>query len=74
MSLQRESSRLLSWLKALKETHGSVERSSLTLASDINADGVYHVGWSALCKETVSLRRTCRGPQESERYLQVRKK
>ncbi|XP_069016032.1 E3 ubiquitin-protein ligase rnf213-beta [Embiotoca jacksoni] len=42
----RESTRLLSWLKALKETHGSVEQSSLSLASAINADGVYHVGWS----------------------------
>ncbi|AWP18160.1 putative E3 ubiquitin-protein ligase RNF213-like [Scophthalmus maximus] len=42
----RESTRLLSWLKALKETHGSVEQSSLSLASSINADGVYHVGWS----------------------------
>ncbi|XP_056285146.1 E3 ubiquitin-protein ligase rnf213-beta isoform X2 [Pseudoliparis swirei] len=68
----RESSRLLSWLKALKETHGSVERSSLTLASDINADGVYHVGWSALCKETRCLQNmvsvtVTRGP-EQRRY------
>ncbi|XP_043958780.1 E3 ubiquitin-protein ligase rnf213-beta isoform X1 [Gambusia affinis] len=43
----RESTRLLSWLKALKETHGSVEQSSLSLASSINAHGVYHVGWSS---------------------------
>lgn len=42
----RESTRLLSWLKALKETHGSVEQSSLSLASAINAHGVYHIGWS----------------------------
>ncbi|KAG8008845.1 hypothetical protein GBF38_010486 [Nibea albiflora] len=42
----RESTRLLSWLKTLKETHGSVEQSSLSLASSINADGVYHIGWS----------------------------
>ncbi|KAK5851292.1 hypothetical protein PBY51_002095 [Eleginops maclovinus] len=42
----RESTRLLNWLKALKETHGSVEQSSLSLASSINADGVYHIGWS----------------------------
>ncbi|KAM4526288.1 E3 ubiquitin-protein ligase rnf213-beta [Fundulus diaphanus] len=41
-----ESTRLLSWLKGLKETHGSVEQSSLSLASSINAHGVYHVGWS----------------------------
>ncbi|XP_047465467.1 E3 ubiquitin-protein ligase rnf213-beta [Mugil cephalus] len=42
----RESTRLLNWLMALKETHGSVEQSSLSLASSINADGVYLVGWS----------------------------
>ncbi|KAM6964707.1 E3 ubiquitin-protein ligase rnf213-beta [Tautogolabrus adspersus] len=42
----RESTRLLSWLKALKETHGSVEQSSLSLASSINDHGVYHIGWS----------------------------
>ncbi|XP_076616648.1 E3 ubiquitin-protein ligase rnf213-beta isoform X2 [Chaetodon auriga] len=42
----RESTRLLNWLKALKETHGSVEQSSLSLASSINADGVYHIRWS----------------------------
>uniref|UniRef100_M4AJD5 RING-type E3 ubiquitin transferase n=1 Tax=Xiphophorus maculatus TaxID=8083 RepID=M4AJD5_XIPMA len=44
---QRESTRLLSWLKALKETHGSVEQSSLSLASSINTHGVYHVSWSS---------------------------
>ncbi|KAM4715158.1 LOW QUALITY PROTEIN: E3 ubiquitin-protein ligase rnf213-beta [Anableps anableps] len=42
----RESTRLLSWLKALKETHGSVEQSSLSLASSINTHGVYHIEWS----------------------------
>ncbi|XP_034426662.1 E3 ubiquitin-protein ligase rnf213-beta-like [Hippoglossus hippoglossus] len=42
----RESTRLLSWLQDLKETHGSVEQSSLSLASSVNAHGVYHIGWS----------------------------
>uniref|UniRef100_A0A3Q2ZEQ8 RING-type E3 ubiquitin transferase n=1 Tax=Kryptolebias marmoratus TaxID=37003 RepID=A0A3Q2ZEQ8_KRYMA len=51
----RESTRLLSWLKALKETHGSVEQSSLSLASSINANGVYHIGWSDENTETVSV-------------------
>lgn len=50
---QRESTRLLSWLKALKETHGSVEQSSLSLASSINTHGVYHVGWSSEKTEKV---------------------
>lgn len=51
---QRESTRLLNWLKALKETHGSVEQSSLSLASSINECGVYSVGWSERNTERVS--------------------
>ncbi|XP_030630710.1 E3 ubiquitin-protein ligase rnf213-beta [Chanos chanos] len=43
----RDSCRWLDWLKGLRETHGSVEQSSLSLASAINSQGVYHVGWSA---------------------------
>ncbi|XP_031417458.1 E3 ubiquitin-protein ligase rnf213-beta isoform X2 [Clupea harengus] len=39
----RDSHRCLDWLKGLKETHGSVEQSSLSLASDINNHGVYQV-------------------------------
>uniref|UniRef100_A0A667YC04 RING-type E3 ubiquitin transferase n=1 Tax=Myripristis murdjan TaxID=586833 RepID=A0A667YC04_9TELE len=46
----RDSTRLLSWLKGLKETHGSVEQSSLSLASSINAQGVYHIGCLLLVK------------------------
>ncbi|XP_062382955.1 E3 ubiquitin-protein ligase rnf213-beta [Sardina pilchardus] len=38
-----DSNRWLDWLKGLKETHGSVEQSSLSLASDINDHGVYQV-------------------------------
>lgn len=53
---QRESTRLLDWLKMLKETHGSVEQSSLSLASSINAAGVYHVGWSDERTEKVQQR------------------
>ncbi|XDV44192.1 hypothetical protein PO909_012516 [Leuciscus waleckii] len=41
----RDSARWLDWLKGLRETHGSVEQSSLSLASAINTGGVYHVGW-----------------------------
>ncbi|RVE59876.1 hypothetical protein OJAV_G00193340 [Oryzias javanicus] len=40
----RESARLLNWLKTLKETHGSVEQSSLSLASSINEYGIYYIG------------------------------
>uniref|UniRef100_A0A673JVR7 RING-type E3 ubiquitin transferase n=1 Tax=Sinocyclocheilus rhinocerous TaxID=307959 RepID=A0A673JVR7_9TELE len=40
-----DSRRWLDWLKGLRETYGSVEQSSLSMASDINTGGVYHVGW-----------------------------
>ncbi|XP_076855501.1 E3 ubiquitin-protein ligase rnf213-beta isoform X2 [Brachyhypopomus gauderio] len=43
----RDSSRWLDWLKSLRETHGSVEQSSLSLASAINNHGVYNIGWPA---------------------------
>lgn len=38
---QRDSARNLGWLKTVKESHGSVERSSLTLARAINSRGTY---------------------------------
>ncbi|ELK38302.1 Protein ALO17 [Myotis davidii] len=37
----RDSARNLGWLKTVKESHGSVERSSLTLARAINSRGTY---------------------------------
>uniref|UniRef100_UPI0037E8EFFF E3 ubiquitin-protein ligase rnf213-alpha n=1 Tax=Semicossyphus pulcher TaxID=241346 RepID=UPI0037E8EFFF len=37
----RDSARHLEWLKTVKESHGSVELSSLSLASTINNRGVY---------------------------------
>ncbi|XP_072098539.1 E3 ubiquitin-protein ligase rnf213-alpha-like isoform X2 [Mobula birostris] len=40
----RDSARYLEWLKTLKECHGSVETSSLSLAAAINNKGVYAVG------------------------------
>lgn len=43
--VQIDSARWLDWLKGLRETHGSVEQSSLSLASAINTGGMYIVGW-----------------------------
>uniref|UniRef100_UPI00398F666A E3 ubiquitin-protein ligase rnf213-alpha-like isoform X2 n=1 Tax=Pristiophorus japonicus TaxID=55135 RepID=UPI00398F666A len=40
----RDSARYLEWLKTLRESHGSVETSSLSLAAAINNKGVYTVG------------------------------
>ena len=38
---QRDTARHLEWLKTVKESHGSVELSSLSLASSINTKGTY---------------------------------
>ncbi|XP_041095708.1 E3 ubiquitin-protein ligase rnf213-beta [Polyodon spathula] len=40
----RDSNRCLDWLKGLRNTHGSVEQSSLSLAAAINSQGLYRVG------------------------------
>ncbi|XP_047673206.1 E3 ubiquitin-protein ligase rnf213-beta isoform X2 [Tachysurus fulvidraco] len=49
------SSYWLEWLKGLSETHGSVEKSSISSASAINTHGVYHVGWPAIFSGKKSL-------------------
>jgi len=38
---QRDSARHIEWLKTVKDSHGSVEMSSLSLASAINTKGIY---------------------------------
>uniref|UniRef100_H3BBI9 RING-type E3 ubiquitin transferase n=1 Tax=Latimeria chalumnae TaxID=7897 RepID=H3BBI9_LATCH len=40
----RDSARYLEWLKTVKESHGSVELSSLSLAKAINSKGIYNIG------------------------------
>ncbi|XP_054615147.1 E3 ubiquitin-protein ligase rnf213-alpha isoform X2 [Dunckerocampus dactyliophorus] len=40
----RDSARHLEWLKTVKDSHGSVELSALSLASAINSKGVYRIG------------------------------
>ncbi|XP_034002602.1 E3 ubiquitin-protein ligase rnf213-alpha-like isoform X2 [Trematomus bernacchii] len=39
----RDTARHLEWLKTVKESHGSVELSSLTLATSINERGIYTI-------------------------------
>uniref|UniRef100_A0A4W6FUW9 Ring finger protein 213b n=1 Tax=Lates calcarifer TaxID=8187 RepID=A0A4W6FUW9_LATCA len=70
----RESTRLLSWLKALKETHGSVEQSSLSLASSINAHGVYHIGWSDENTERVMIEGRKEKSYKLEELLELQNK
>ncbi|XP_023265809.1 E3 ubiquitin-protein ligase RNF213 [Seriola lalandi dorsalis] len=49
----RDSARHLEWLKTVKDSHGSVELSSLSLASAINNKGIYLI--SAQSVKTLSL-------------------
>ncbi|XP_061703162.1 E3 ubiquitin-protein ligase rnf213-alpha isoform X2 [Syngnathoides biaculeatus] len=49
----RDSARHLEWLKTVKDSHGSVELSSLSLASAINSKGIYRI--SAQSGKKVSL-------------------
>lgn len=44
LPLQADSAHYLEWLKTLKECHGSVETSSMSLAAAINNKGIYTVG------------------------------
>ncbi|XP_066472974.1 E3 ubiquitin-protein ligase RNF213 isoform X2 [Tiliqua scincoides] len=39
-----DSARYLEWLKTIKESHGSVELSSISLATTINKKGIYRIG------------------------------
>lgn len=39
--LQKDSARHLEWLRTVKDSHGSVELSSLSLATAINNKGIY---------------------------------
>ncbi|KAL4658167.1 E3 ubiquitin-protein ligase rnf213-alpha-like [Arapaima gigas] len=52
----RDSARHLEWLKTVKDSHGSVELSSLSLASAINSKGIYIISAQdhrKLCLEAV---------------------
>jgi hypothetical protein len=44
MTMQKETSRHLEWLKHVKESHGSVEVDVLSQAQAINTRGIYTVG------------------------------
>ena len=45
--LQSDTADKLEWLKEVKESHGSVEVNAMTQASNINARGIYRVGYIA---------------------------
>ncbi|XP_029363545.1 E3 ubiquitin-protein ligase rnf213-alpha [Echeneis naucrates] len=68
----RDSARHLEWLKTVKDSHGSVELSSLSLASAINSKGIYLI--SAQSAKTLSLHTALKLqiPEEDEEGQQMR--
>lgn len=46
MTMQEESNRVVNWLKEIKESHGSVEVTSLKQVDAIKERGVFKVGSS----------------------------
>ncbi|XP_063149004.1 E3 ubiquitin-protein ligase RNF213 [Candoia aspera] len=52
-----DSARYLDWLKTIKESHGSVELSSISLATTINCKGIYRIKapleGQKVCQDTV---------------------
>ncbi|KAF3835289.1 hypothetical protein F7725_027847 [Dissostichus mawsoni] len=64
----RDTARHLEWLKTVKESHGSVELSSLTLATSINERGIYTIKAQNLKKlslETSLMLQIQDGPEKS---------
>ncbi|XP_076818192.1 E3 ubiquitin-protein ligase rnf213-alpha-like [Clavelina lepadiformis] len=53
-----ETNKHLEWLKGVKDFHGSVEKSSLIRAQEINSHGIYRVGGET--EETTSLKNCIR--------------
>ncbi|XP_040012185.1 E3 ubiquitin-protein ligase rnf213-alpha isoform X2 [Xiphias gladius] len=68
----RDSARHLEWLKTVKDSHGSVELSSLSLASAINNKGIYLI--SAQRVKTLSLETALKLqiPEEHDEGQQMR--
>ncbi|KAL7869101.1 hypothetical protein AOLI_G00130890 [Acnodon oligacanthus] len=67
----RDTARNLDWLRTVKESHGSVELSSLSLATAINARGVYTI--SARNQKKISMETALRldVPEEHEEGQEI---
>uniref|UniRef100_A0A3Q3AP92 RING-type E3 ubiquitin transferase n=1 Tax=Kryptolebias marmoratus TaxID=37003 RepID=A0A3Q3AP92_KRYMA len=68
----RDSSRHLEWLKTVKDSHGSVELSSLSLASTINNKGIYLINAQNVKQLTLESALKLQIPEEHDEYLQMR--
>ncbi|KAM7386926.1 hypothetical protein PAMA_009514 [Pampus argenteus] len=68
----RDSARHLEWLKTVKESHGSVELSSLSLASAINNKGIYVISAQSVKKLSLDTALKLQIPEEHDEGLQMR--
>ncbi|XP_066519298.1 E3 ubiquitin-protein ligase rnf213-alpha-like [Hoplias malabaricus] len=68
----RDTSRHLHWLKTVKDSHGSVELSSLSLVTAINARGVYTIGVQNQKKISMETALSLDVPEEHEEAREIR--
>ncbi|XP_041853322.1 E3 ubiquitin-protein ligase rnf213-alpha isoform X2 [Melanotaenia boesemani] len=68
----RDSARHLEWLKTVKDSHGSVELSSLSLASAINNKGIYLINARDVKKLSLDTALKLQIPEEHDEGQQMR--
>ncbi|TNN72678.1 E3 ubiquitin-protein ligase rnf213-alpha [Liparis tanakae] len=68
----RDSARHLDWLKTVKDSHGSVELSSLSLASAINSKGIYLISAQGVKKLNLDTALKLQIPEEHDEGQQMR--
>ncbi|XP_029944697.1 E3 ubiquitin-protein ligase rnf213-alpha-like isoform X2 [Salarias fasciatus] len=68
----RDSARHLEWLKTVKDSHGSVELSSLSLASTINHKGIYLISPHRVEKLSLDTALKLQIPEEHDEGLHMR--
>ncbi|XP_029293033.1 LOW QUALITY PROTEIN: E3 ubiquitin-protein ligase rnf213-alpha-like [Cottoperca gobio] len=68
----RDSARHLDWLKTVKDSHGSVELSSLSLASAINSKGIYLISAQNVKKLSLDTALKLQIPEEHDEGRQMR--
>ncbi|XP_033998789.1 E3 ubiquitin-protein ligase rnf213-alpha isoform X4 [Trematomus bernacchii] len=68
----RDSARHLEWLKTVKDSHGSVELSSLSLASAINSKGIYLISAQNVKKLSLDSALKLHIPEENDEGQRMR--
>ncbi|XP_035510465.1 E3 ubiquitin-protein ligase rnf213-alpha [Morone saxatilis] len=68
----RDSARHLEWLKTVKDSHGSVELSSLSLASAINSKGIYQISAQNVKKLSLDTVLKLQIPEENDEGREMR--